>query len=523
MYLNLYQSFRTSKSNLCKIINSGQYSFAPDDFKCYFSFMGFSKDFAKDTIIYGLGRGLKKFIGIFLLPFYTRALSIDEYGVLETLSTLTMLGAAFLSVGLDSAVGFYFFKAGEKEQGKIAYTLFVIRLLTFIPSLIPVFLSQQLSIVLFGTDKYVIPVALSALLIPVSLLLDEQSRLLRYFRKPWLFSASTILKSLVNVVLGIVLVVNLSYGVSGSLTASLISSIAVILFIFLFFSKRKYEYAFSFHWAKKLFKFGFPVMWAGFAIWIMDSSDRFFLLHFSNLSEIGKYSIGNTFSQPVLLLNMAVQMSFSVLFFDFYYKEDDPDKPESKLIAITGFRHYFASSLLLSLLLSVFGKILVPWITTPEYTAGALAIPFLTFSHIAAQSYQTMSPGIILTGKTWHFTWITAVSAVVNIALNFIFVPMWGFTGAAFATFISFFVYWVVKIIVAHTHFPVPYPFIRIFSTYFILFALSLVIPFMQIWYDYEVPWSIYALVIFSGVLVLKVMGFIKFETIKNLYKTFFD
>ncbi len=490
---------------------------------CYFSFMGFSKDFAKDTIIYGLGRGIKKFIGIFLLPFYTRALSVDEYGVLETLTTMTTLGAAFLSVGLDSAVGFYFFKAGEKEQGRVAYTLFVIRLITFIPSLIPVFLAKQLSIALFGTEEYVIPVALSALLIPVSLLMDEQSKLLRYFRKPWLFSASTILKSLINVTLGIILVVYLSYGVSGSLTARLVSSITVIIFIFLVFSKRKYDYSFSFRWARKLFKFGFPIMWAGFAIWIMDSSDRFFLLHYSNLAEIGKYSIGNTFAQPVLLLNMAVQMSFSVLFFDFYYKEEDPGKPTSKAIAIAGFKHYFASSLLLSLVLSAFGKILVPWITTPAYTAGALCIPFLAFSHIAAQSYQTMSPGIILSGKTWHFTWITALSAVVNIILNFVFVPVWGFTGAAFATFISFFVYWVVKIIVAHPHFPVPYPFVKIFITYFILFALALIIPFMQIVNEYEVPWFIYALVIFSGVLVLMVMGFIKFETIKNLYKTFFN
>jgi len=242
--------------------------------------MGFSKDFAKDTLIYGFGRGVKKFIGIFLLPFYTRALSVDEYGILETLSSMTFLGAAFLSLGLDSAAGFYFFKAGEKEQGKITFTLFVIRMFTFIPSLIPVFLSGQLSIALFGSDKYVIPVALSSMLIPVSLLMDEQSKLLRYFRKSWLYSYSTILKSLMNVVLGITLVVWLSYGVAGSLTASLISSIAVILFIFFFYSRKKYTYSFSFSWAKKMLRYGFPIMWAGLAIWIMDSSDRFFLLHF---------------------------------------------------------------------------------------------------------------------------------------------------------------------------------------------------------------------------------------------------
>jgi len=207
--------------------------------------MGFSQEFAKDTLVYGIGRGIKKFIGIFLLPFYTRALSIDEYGILDTLATMTMLGAAFLSVGLDSAVGFYFFKAGEKERGRVAFTLFVIRLLTFIPSLIPVLLSKQLSILLFGTPDYVVPVAISSLLIPVSLLVDEQSKLLRYFRKAWLFSYSSILKSLINVLLGITLVVWLSYGITGSLIAQLVSSISVILYIFFIFSRKKYEYHFS--------------------------------------------------------------------------------------------------------------------------------------------------------------------------------------------------------------------------------------------------------------------------------------
>jgi len=485
--------------------------------------MSFSKDFAQDTIVYGLGRGIKKFIGIFLLPFYTRALSVDEYGVLETLSTMTMLGAAFLSVGLDSAVGFYFFKAGEKNRGRVTFTLFVIRLFTFIPALIPVFLADKLSIALFGTDEYVIPVALSTLLIPVSLLMDEQSKLLRYFRRPWLFSYSTILKSIINVALGITLVVWLSYGVTGSLLAQLGSSVVVIFFIFIFYSRKKYEYRFSFPWAKKLFRFGFPVMWAGLAIWIMDSSDRFFLLHFSDLSEIGKYSIGNTFSQPVLLLNMAVQMSFSVLFFDFFYKEEDPEKNHSKLIALTGFRHYFAASLMLSLIISVFGRDLVPWVTTPEYLAGALAIPFLSFSHIAAQSYQTMSPGIIISGKTWHFTWITAVAALINVGLNFYLIPRCGFTGAAGATLFSFVIYWVIKIIVAHKYFPINYPFAKIFITFFILLLMAAFIPFMEIKYGYDLPYWVHALIIFSGYLVLNLMGFIKFETIRNMYKTFFD
>jgi O-antigen/teichoic acid export membrane protein len=133
-----------------------------------------------------------------------------------------------------------------------------------------------------------------------------------------------------------------------------------------------------------------------------------------------------------------------------------------------------------------------------------------------------MSPGIIISGKTWHFTWITAVAAALNVILNFFLIPPFGFTGAAVATFISFFVYWVVKLLVAHRHFPVPYPFIRIFSIYFIFLTLSLFIPFMEIEYGYHLSYLIHLSVIFSGFIILKLTGFIKFETIRNLYKTIF-
>jgi O-antigen/teichoic acid export membrane protein len=67
--------------------------------------MGAIKDFSKDTLVYGLGAGVKKFIGLFLLPFYTKALSPSDYGVLDTLGTLIFFITAVFNFGLDTATG----------------------------------------------------------------------------------------------------------------------------------------------------------------------------------------------------------------------------------------------------------------------------------------------------------------------------------------------------------------------------------------------------------------------------------
>ena len=42
--------------------------------------LAFSRLF-KGSMVYGIGGELNRFIGLFLLPFYTRALTPDDYGV----------------------------------------------------------------------------------------------------------------------------------------------------------------------------------------------------------------------------------------------------------------------------------------------------------------------------------------------------------------------------------------------------------------------------------------------------------
>lgn len=430
-----------------------------------------------------------------------------------------MFGAAFLNIGLDSAAGFYFFKATESEEqkGKVLFTLFTIRLFTFIPSLLPAFFSREISSALFGTESYSLIICITLLLIPINLLMSEQSHVYRYYRKPWQYNVITITKSLTNIAFGITLVVVLSYGVLGAMTARLLSSLIVVVGSFFLFTRKKYTYQFSWYWAKRMLSFGFPLIWAGIATWVFNSSDRFFLLHYSNLTEIGWYSIGNTFSQPILLINMAVQMSFGVLFFKTFNEETDEKKPHSRKMAIDSFKLYLVVSISIALFLSVFSIELLKIITTTDYIRGALAVPFMTFSFIAMQAYQTMGPGISLAEKTYHYTWITLLTALVNIGLNFLFIPRYGFVGAAIATLISYLCYWLVKFAISQKYFPIKYKILGITIYYISGFFISCSVPFLNQLLHVHIAFYIKVLLFVSGLLLPILLGLVNGNDLKKM------
>ncbi|TAJ15066.1 polysaccharide biosynthesis protein [Marinilabiliaceae bacterium JC017] len=461
--------------------------------------MGINKKFVKDSLVYGLGSGIKKLLGFLLLPFYTRALTVGEFGVLDSLSTMTMLVTSVLGLGLETAGGFYFFKA-KNQRRDIIYTLFVIRIFMFIPALVLLVFHENLSFLLFQTSEYKLAVALALALIPVNLMMSEQTRLYRLYKHPWKFSFLILLKSITNILLGIGLVVVLRYGVNGSLSARLISSTIVVAVSFLTFSRKKYSFKFRWKWAIKMLKFGFPLIWSAIAVWVLNVSDRFFLLHYSTLDEIGKYSIGSTFSQPVLFINMAVQMSFGVLFMETFFRDKDQFKEESREAAVKMYDLYLGITSVVAVIISIFSFELVGFIATKDYMPGAVAVSFLTFAHIAAQSYQLMGPGIVIAEKTWHFTWITIVCALVNIGLNFIAIPLYGFLGAAITTLFSFLIYWGLKIWVSHRYMPIDYNYLKIFVFYFLMFFIGSLIPLCKYLNLVELRWWYYLVLSCAGI-----------------------
>ena len=337
--------------------------------------------------------------------------------------------------------------------------------------------------------------------------MSEQSLIYRFYRNPWGYNFLTIVKSLVNIGAGILIVISFRFGVWGAQMASLLSSFAVIVVSFTFYTRKKYNYQFNWECAKKLLRFGFPLVWAGLAVWVYSSSDRWFLLYFRNLNEIGYYSIGNTFSQPIGLISMAVQMSFGVLFFSVYNEEKDSDKPRSKMMLKESLFLFVVITTLLSVFLSLYAYEIVRFVATNKFTEGIIVIPLLCFASILAQMVQMVPVGISLAEKTWHYTWILVVVAIFNVIINLIMVPLWGFFGAAFTLLIAYFIYLALSDFISKRYFDAKWERNRVYCYLFMSLLIALIAPIFEIKLGIRLHWILKILLGGTSLLLPFVFG----------------
>lgn len=98
---------------------------------------------------------------------------------------------------------------------------------------------------------------------------------------------------------------------------------------------------------------------------------------------------------------------------------------------------------------------------------------YLAFYHLGLR----MSFGIHIAKKTLHFTWISAVTAAVNVGLNFLLVPPYGTIGAAIATLICSIMWCILLVSVSQRYYRSNYSL----GSFFKVLAVAVVI--ISVWY----------------------------------------
>lgn len=96
--------------------------------------------------------------------------------------------------------------------------------------------------------------------------------------------------------------------------------------------------------------------------------------------------------------------------------------------------------------LTVLSKQILVLLTTNEFAKGTMVIPLVALSALFAGLFQIIINITLLCKKTKYNFWVQVSSALLNIALNFILIPLIGIIGAAIATLFSF----ILMFILAH-------------------------------------------------------------------------
>jgi O-antigen/teichoic acid export membrane protein len=109
----------------------------------------------------------------------------------------------------------------------------------------------------------------------------------------------------------------------------------------------------------------------------------------------------------------------------------------------------------------------------PEYGEGIGIVPILAFGGVCLGIYYNLSIWYKLKDKNWFGAAITFAGALITILLNIWWIPIYGYMGSAWATFICYAFMMLSSYFLGQKYYPIPYEVGKISIYLFSITALT--------------------------------------------------
>lgn len=394
-----------------------------------------SKKLLNNTFLFLIGSIGSKIIQFILVPLYTYTLTTAQYGITEIVITAINILIPIFSISISD--GFLRFGLNNKYD-KEEVTSIVLKILLFgsICSILfsPIFRINDI------LSKYLF---FFLLILNLRMYRDILSIRLKIYDKNKLYAIDSIIYTFALCICNFILLVFLKYEIIGYFLSYVIANIISILFICIV-SKFSIKTIFKKN-SKKLIKeiiiYSLPMIINGIAWWITNASDKFMIDWFMTESDVGIYSIATKLPTFVTtftsIFNQAWIIS-SVIEFE--------NEKESSFYSNTFRKYYGLLFIACSLLILIIKPFIRIYINEEYYSAWKYAT--ILIASAASSGIASFMVGIYAASmRNINVTITTVIGGIFNIILNYILIPRIGILGAAIATYISWTIIAIVRIL----------------------------------------------------------------------------
>ena len=397
------------------------------------------KDLFKDLVKYLPSYIIPAVVGIIAIPIITRLFPPEDYGdyvlVLITISVLSTIS----TVWIDAAI-IRFFPAYKLNNRLTEFYNTIIKLafisvvgISFIFSNVLFLAKGCISAHLYSLMHIGLLTFLASSWLTVLL------AFLRAKRQVGLYTSFAIWRSVAGLGFGVVLIIVFHYGVEGLLWGALLSAIIALPLLWRI-TVRTISLSFKKFYIRspmsvKITKYGFPLIAVNIAGWVLSLSDRYVLKIFRGSQEVGIYSIGYGISeQTIRIILMLFAIASGPIAFNIW-ENKGVEASRGFLEKVT--RYYLLIALPATVGLSVLAKPVVGVLASPAYLAGYIIVPLVAFSAFFTGIERQF--GIILNyyKRTDLTMYYNLIGAALNLGLNLLLIPKYGYIAAAATTFIA--------------------------------------------------------------------------------------
>ena len=224
---------------------------------------------------------------------------------------------------------------------------------------------------------------------------------------------------------------------------------------------------------KQMLNYTWPLLLLGLAGILNQVADkicyRFIVPGEEGDVQLGIYGACVKIAMIMAMITQAFRYAYEPIVFA---KSKDSDKTEYYAVAMK----YFIVFTLLAFLAVVMYLPILKHIIKSDYWEGLRVVPIVMMAEIFMGIYFNLSFWYKLIDETWWGAIFSAIGCVVLLAINFIFVPKYGYMACAWGGFAGYATCMVLSYFVGQKKAPIPYDL----KSAFVYFALAVALFFVQ-------------------------------------------
>lgn len=439
----------------------------------------------KHTAIYGLATVMPRLLNLVLTPLHTsaRTLSQAQYGLYQGLFAYMILGNVLLTYGMETA--FFRFMNREEDPKRVAATCLTSLVVTTLVFLgVGLLLSQSIAVWLSYPAIYI---RYAIWILALDTLVAIPFAWYRYSGQSLHYAFIKIGNVTVNLGLNLLFLLYFPFLESKGyrlplmelvsdktqyiFLANLIASL--LTFIYMLPLYKRIGFLWDIALWKRLFQYAFPVLIAGIAFSINEAFDRVFIRMLYPASQadavVGLYAGCYKMGVFMTLFITAYKLGVEPFFFS---NAADKNAPQT-YAKITEYFSIFAGGILLFVCVYID---LFKWLLIPNraYWEGLKIVPFVLMANLCLGLYHSLSVWYKVTDRTHWGAIISLIGGGITIVANLSLIPLWGYMGAAIATFLAYGGMMLLSLWIGQRKYPIPYPWQRIGGFLLLSAGLSL-------------------------------------------------
>jgi O-antigen/teichoic acid export membrane protein len=386
----------------------------------------------KNTITVFIGNAGAKLIGLLMLPFYTRWLSVEGYGTTDIINVYVNLLLGLATACIADAV-FIFPKGQPIEQQKTYFSSGLC--FAFLSLGVTAFLFKAASVIFVYkeiSNSFTDNAWFVYGLLVTSFLQQYIQQFVRSIDKMKVYSTTGIVLTVSTAVFSFFIIPK--WGVSGYVFALILANILAAVYSAVFSGAFKYLAikAVKKSACAEMLKYSVPLIPNGIMWWLVGAFNRPLIEKYVGMHEVGIFAVANKFPGILSIIFSIFSISWQISVLEEFGKANYANY-YNKI-----FRLLVSGLVFIFFIITISSKFIIGILTTDSFYESWKYIPILTLGAILSSVSGFAGTTFSASRESKYFFYSSVWGAVSSVVCNIILIPRLGIMGGSISVVASF-------------------------------------------------------------------------------------